>query len=304
MTEPLLLELEQKLIEIVTNNEHTVSDICELLFPAVSGYSDVKLSLMCMMANPYDGERRERIHVLMHGKPGCGKTALMEPLEKNWGALYLSMDPTSASMKGDGRKDDHGIKKLNQYDGGIVCIDDFELMKELNALRDVMESGKYTITKGGTHTEYAARCRIIAATNDITKIPAPVINRFDIIHKFDAPTIQQSMDILDMMLCDNSDVIDHLPLLQHYLSLAQAHTPVYTPKPEIREIFKIHFEKYGQPIEPGQEGKEGKEGRWIAGVLRVAKALARLGLTDIGPDQISQALEMKQQSDQIIKGAD
>lgn len=302
MPEPLLLELEHKIKELVTENDHAIPELCELLFPNVSGYSDVKLSLMCMMANPYDGERRERIHVLLHGKPGCGKTALMEPLEANWGALYLSMDPSSASLKGDGRKDDHGIKKLHQYDGGIVCIDDFELMKELNTLRDVMESGKYTITKGGTHTEYAARCRIIAATNDIAKVPAPVINRFDLIHKFDAPTIQQSMAILDLMLGENPDEVNYQPMLQYYYSFVNAHDPVYTPKPEIREIFKVHFEKYGRPIESGQEGKEGKEGRWIAGVLRVAKALARLGLTDIGPDQISQALEMKQQSDQIIKG--
>jgi len=297
LPEPLFLEIEHKIKELVTNDEHTIPEICELLFPAVSGYSDVKLSLLCMMANPYDGERRERIHVLLHGKPGCGKTALMEPLEMNWGALYLSMDPTSASMKGDGRKEDHGIKKLNQYDGGIVAIDDFELMKELNALRDVMESGKYTITKGGTHTEYAARCRIIAATNDISKIPAPVISRFDIIHKFDAPTIQQSMDILDMMLCDNSGVTSPLPMLQHYLSIVQAHNPTYTPKPEIRAVFQKYFEVHGKPTEAGQEGKEG---RWIAGVLRIAMALARLGLTDIGPGQISQALEMKRQSDAIV----
>lgn len=302
MNGPLLHDLELKIREIVSSSDRTIPEIRELLFPTVAGYPDVKLSLMCLLANPYDGARRERIHVLLYGKPGCGKTALMEPLETNWGALYLSMDPSGASLKGDSRREDHGAKILNQSDGGIVCIDDIELMKDMNVLRDVMESGKYTITKNGIHVEYAARCRLIGATNDIKKVPKPIVNRFDLVHKFDAPTVNQSMEILKQMLRKEFDGADAGPLLQYYYYLAQSHDPQTIDEPEIQERFRAYFEANGEPVTLGNdsEEKEGKEGRWIAGVLRIAKGLARINLTTLGPEQITLALDMKRKSDLII----
>jgi len=293
------MEFEKKLRCSLTNYDQAIPEIRELLFSGISGYPDVKLSLMCLLANPWDSAgSRERIHILLYGKPGCGKTALMEPLEAHWNALYLSMDPSGASLKGDGRREDHGVKILNQYDGGIICVDDIECMKDINVFRDVMEKGQYTMTKNGTHSEYDAHCRIIAATNAIEKVPKPIISRFDLIHKFDAPTVDQSMDILRSMLKKADDQVDPWGFLQYYYYLVHKHEPQITAESEIQDIFKQFFDAYGQPLIKSSE-KEGKEGRWIAGVLRIAKALARLQLTDIGPYQISQSLEMKHKSDLI-----
>ena len=254
---------------------------------------------MCMMANQYDGTYRERIHILLHGKPGTGKSALMQPLEENWGAKYISMDPSAASLKSDARRKDRGAQIFNKSDGSIVCIDDFELMQDKNALRDVMEKGQYSDTRGGADEIYDAHCRILAATNDMHKIPVPIVSRFDIVFKFSYPTLSQSMDIVRQMLYENEDEINYLPMLNHYIYLVNCHQPKVIEKKKIETQFKKYFQEYGIPTEGGEDG--GKEGRWIRSIDRISKSLARLHLSDVGPDVIETALEIKHESDETVK---
>ena len=160
-----------------------------IVCPEMVGRTDVKQGLLCSLVNQYDTElgksrkRRERIHILLSGKPGTGKTIPLEYLAHSWGAIYISTDPSAATLKGDSRKTNKGVQIFRAYNGGIVCIDDIELMKDINLMRDVMESGKYSIDKGGGHEEYNAQCRIIAATNKIDDIPLPILSRFDLIYE-------------------------------------------------------------------------------------------------------------------------
>jgi DNA replicative helicase MCM subunit Mcm2 (Cdc46/Mcm family) len=299
--EDLLAELELKLRAAV-KEPGTIDQIGDLLFPGVSGHSNVKFGLLCMMANQWDlPNERERIHVLLHGKPGTGKTALMWPLELNWGAKYISMDPSAASLKADGRRKDRGSMIFNRSSGGIVCIDDFELMQNKNTLRDVMERGRYADDKGGADKEYDAYCRILAATNDLRKIPEPIVSRFDLVFRFTFPTIEQSMDIVRQMLNCGDESIDYLPILRHYIYLVQTHTPATTHKSLIEEEFEKYFDKYGMPTEEGSKG--GKEGRWIYTISRLSKAIARTNLGNIGPAEVARALEIKHESDEIVKKA-
>ena len=290
----LLLELQQEMRADITHPQF-LPKITKLLFPDVSGYDNVKLALLCLLSNQWDGKHRERIHILLYGKPGCGKTVLMEPLERNWGALYLSMDPTACTLRGDSRKEDGGARLFNQYHGGIITIDDIELMKGVNALRDVMEIGRYTVSKNGIHNEYDAQVRIVAATNDVRLVPPPIVSRFDLIFKFDYPTIQQSLDILHNLLQEGDETSNSEAYINFYFYMVQTHEPKVTDKNAIKLLVKGDLETYGI------DKDEGKEGRWIAGILRLAKAYARIRLTDIGAEEIEWALAMKRQSDEVIK---
>ena len=292
------LELEFQIREYV-QQPRAIPTLADLMFPGVSGYTDVKIGMMCMLVNQWDSGTHDRIHILLYGKPGTGKTILMDPLEKNHGALYISMDATASSLRGDGRKDDHGAKIFNECDGEIICIDDIEKMKDMDVLRDVMESGRYTVTKGGEHVEYDGHCRIVAATNDLSKMPIPIRSRFDLIYLYNFPTLKQSMDIVHRMLHQQENVINYNPLLSHYIQLAQLHEPEVNNKEEIEGLFQDYFEKHGHPTDDGEPG--GKEGRWIASVFRLAKGKARIQLTDIEPIEIAAALEMKHTSDKVLR---
>ena len=264
------------------------------------GSMNVKRGLLAMLVSPYDlkmpGGRtvRNRIHILLNGDPGTGKSDFIEHLSNSWGAKHISSPPSAASLKGDARRKDKGVQIFRQYNGGMVCIDDIELMGDSDTLRDVMERGRYSMTKGGIDEEYESQCRIIAATNDLTELSLPMLSRFDLIYNFDKPSIEETLEIAQALLDFDEGGVVYTggQLIQDHVKVSQSFIPGKRDKREMMACISKFLD---------DRGRGGDTGRWISSVLRISRSIAKIRLCDMGPNDVVTALQMKAESDKVLE---
>ena len=102
-------------------------------------------------------------------------------------------------------------------DGGVVCIDEFDKMKEDDrvAIHEAMEQQTISIAKAGITTTLNTRCSVLAAANS-------VFGRWDDIKGEDnitfMPTILSRFDMIFIVKDEHQEERD-ITLAKHVLSL-------------------------------------------------------------------------------------
>lgn len=199
--------------------------------PALFGLDDVKKAVACVLFTGVqkktadDSLLRGDINMLMLGDPSVAKSQILKfAARASAVSVYTSGKGSSAAgLTASVIRDRHGVFSLEGgamvlADGGLVCIDEFDKMRDedIVAMHEAMEQQTISINKAGICTMLNSRCAVIAAANprfgsydddqDTTEqheMKATILSRFDVI----------------FMLRDKQNVDKDTALCEHILSL-------------------------------------------------------------------------------------
>ncbi|TPX44036.1 hypothetical protein SeMB42_g04458 [Synchytrium endobioticum] len=179
---------EEETYLAMSRRPNIYEEFASSIAPAIYGNSDIKKAIACLLLGGSkkilpDGMRlRGDINVLLLGDPGTAKSQLLKFVEKVAPiGVYTSGKGSSAAGLTASVVRDPSTREfyleggaMVLADGGVVCIDEFDKMREEDrvAIHEAMEQQTISIAKAGITTILNSRTSVLAAAN-------PVFGRYD-----------------------------------------------------------------------------------------------------------------------------
>merc|ERR1711962_1650672 len=174
---------EEESFRMLAQKPDVYETIAKSIAPSIFGSEDIKKSIACLLFGgsrkrlPDGLTRRGDINVLLLGDPGTAKSQLLKFVERvSPVGVYTSGKGSSAagltaSVMRDPASRNFVVEAgaMVLADGGVVCIDEFDKMREDDrvAIHEAMEQQTISIAKAGITTTLNSRCSILAAANSV-----------------------------------------------------------------------------------------------------------------------------------------
>ena len=254
----------------------------------------IRKCTLLMLVTHKDTLSRTRLHMLLSGGPGTGKSEFMLWMQENIGGVFINADLTSkVGLVGDAR----GLKikpgLLADCNGHLVLLDELDKMpsKDQSALLQSMEEGAFSIVKGSQRERFDAEVRAIAGANEISKIQKPLLDRFDFVFNVSMSSRKERAgnvdSIIDSFLVGQNQ--DDINILTGYLDWIEKRKIDVLPQnsADIKHIISEYILRTNTNINVvSYRSLE-------LSIMRIAYAMAKLQGTYIQRAHVSNAIYVK-----------
>ena len=331
-------EEEEEFMEL-SRSPHLYQTFANSIAPSIYGNSDIKKAIACLLMGGSkkilpDGMRlRGDINVLLLGDPGTAKSQLLKFVDKvSPISIYTSGKGSSAAGLTASVQRDKNTREffleggaMVLADGGVVCIDEFDKMRDDDrvAIHEAMEQQTISIAKAGITTVLNSRTSVMAAANprfgryDEMKSPGEnvdfqtaILSRFDMIfivkdehnERRDISIANHVMNI-HMGKTNQQEVDGEIPLekMKRYISYCRAKC---APRlsPAAAEKLSSHFVEirklvHDQEAEADERSTIPITVRQLEAIIRISESLAKLELSPVANENhVDEAIRLFQAS--------
>ncbi|KAF2455444.1 MCM2/3/5 family-domain-containing protein [Lineolata rhizophorae] len=320
-------EEEQEFLEL-SRRPDLYEVFANCIAPSIYGNQDIKKAIACLLIGgskkilPDGMKLRGDINVLLLGDPGTAKSQLLKFVEKvSPIAIYTSGKGSSAagltaSVQRDANTREFYLEggAMVLADGGVVCIDEFDKMRDEDrvAIHEAMEQQTISIAKAGITTILNSRTSVLAAAN-------PIFGRYDDLktpgENIDFQTTILSRFDMIFIVRDEHERGKDERIAKHVMGIhmggrgveeqAEAEIPIEKMKryisyckqkcaprlsPEAAEKLSSHFVNIRRQVHAAELSANARSSipitvRQLEAIVRITEALAKLTLSPIAAEE-------------------
>ncbi|KAI6045030.1 MCM-domain-containing protein [Pisolithus marmoratus] len=296
--------------------------------PSIYGCLDIKKAITCLLFGGSkkvlpDGMRlRGDINVLLLGDPGTAKSQLLKFVEKVAPiAVYTSGKGSSAagltaSVQRDAVSREFYLEggAMVLADNGVVCIDEFDKMRDEDrvAIHEAMEQQTISIAKAGITTVLNSRTSVLAAANPVwgrydegrspgenIDFQTTILSRFDMIfivkdehnEQRDRMIAKHVMNIHmnrpNQNTDENGEAVGEIDIdkMRRYIAYCKSKC---APRlsPEAQEMLSSHFVSLRRQVQQVERDNDERSSipitvRQLEAIIRISESLGKITLSTV-----------------------